>query len=539
MPMPDRMKQYLIYAARLLVLLLFSVSYIYAATDDFKIQQTIGIDTTPPSVPAGLSATPVATSQINLSWSSSTDDVLLSGYQVFRNGSQVATTTFPQYSDTGLSASTTYTYYVTAFDSSNNISASSTAVATTTLATSSPATSTPSSGGGGGGGSRIELQPSGLTILFLEVIPDTNSVIIHYTTEGFVRSVIRWGETTSYELGSLQEQLFSRTHETRITGLSPGTFYQFVIEGENNVGQYSTMTTGTFMTLQTFDSLPPSNVENLRAYSVGGDIVLEWENPPDPDFEKVRIMRSDSFFPSDTADGWFVYEGTNQRANDEDIAVPGTRQFYSVFSYDKNGNISSGAVVAIEIGKSTVTDVTDVTVIDEKQNEIKLSFDDISFLQDGRELSHLEGRQVTIDGTKQLTMRISYDVLPEHLKTILVTLADEEDGVEKTFSFILRISKEKTAYEAVLAPLGNAGIFPVRVSVFDFKTAQIGYAEGTLVSKIVFRTTVKDETFIEYFLRIISKFWEGYLLLFLLLLIIIFLLVRRLMRREDSEERQF
>ena len=58
-------------------------------------------------------------------------------YQVFRGNSQVATSTQTTYADTGLTASTTYTYVVKAFDSSGNISASSTlAAATTTIATS-------------------------------------------------------------------------------------------------------------------------------------------------------------------------------------------------------------------------------------------------------------------------------------------------------------------------------------------------------------------------------------------------------------------
>jgi hypothetical protein len=45
-------------------------------------------DTTPPSKPANLTATPTSTSQINLAWDASTDDVGVAGYKVFRNGTQ-------------------------------------------------------------------------------------------------------------------------------------------------------------------------------------------------------------------------------------------------------------------------------------------------------------------------------------------------------------------------------------------------------------------------------------------------------------------
>ena len=48
-------------------------------------------DTTPPSVPTVLTATAVSTTQINLSWTASTDNVGVSGYKIFRNGTQVAT----------------------------------------------------------------------------------------------------------------------------------------------------------------------------------------------------------------------------------------------------------------------------------------------------------------------------------------------------------------------------------------------------------------------------------------------------------------
>ena len=114
----------------------------HASTNTFTVQTSLGTDTTPPSVPTGLIATPIATSQINLVWASSTDDFTLSGYQVWRDAVQIATTSAPNYSDTGLIASTTYTYYVTAFDSFLNISASSTLVATTTLSSTTPPSTT-------------------------------------------------------------------------------------------------------------------------------------------------------------------------------------------------------------------------------------------------------------------------------------------------------------------------------------------------------------------------------------------------------------
>ena len=93
-------------------------------------------DTTPPSIPTGLSATTLSPSQINLSWNPSTDNVGVTGYRIFRNSSQIATTTTTSYADSGLASNSTYSYTVAAYDAAGNTSAQSQpATATTTAAT--------------------------------------------------------------------------------------------------------------------------------------------------------------------------------------------------------------------------------------------------------------------------------------------------------------------------------------------------------------------------------------------------------------------
>src|SRR5213595_3659096 len=99
-------------------------------------------DTTPPSVPTGLRATAVSSSQINLSWAASSDNVGVSGYRVFRDGTQIATTSATSFPNTGLSPSTTYSYTVAAFDAAGNLSAQSSPASATTPA--APDTTPPS-----------------------------------------------------------------------------------------------------------------------------------------------------------------------------------------------------------------------------------------------------------------------------------------------------------------------------------------------------------------------------------------------------------
>jgi len=82
-------------------------------------------DVTAPSRPTGLDATSLGAKRVDLSWSASEDDDAVAGYRIFRNGTQIATSEISRYSDTSVSASKTYSYYVVAVDFSGNPSSSS------------------------------------------------------------------------------------------------------------------------------------------------------------------------------------------------------------------------------------------------------------------------------------------------------------------------------------------------------------------------------------------------------------------------------
>lgn len=100
-------------------------------------------DTTAPSVPTGLTATPTSMTQVDLSWTASTDNVGVSGYRIFRNGTQVGTSSATTYSDTGLTKATTYAYTVLAYDAAGNPSAQTAPVSATTFSdTSAPSVPT-------------------------------------------------------------------------------------------------------------------------------------------------------------------------------------------------------------------------------------------------------------------------------------------------------------------------------------------------------------------------------------------------------------
>ncbi|MBI5258569.1 MAG: hypothetical protein HY855_18835 [Burkholderiales bacterium] len=93
---------------------------------------TVNADKSPPSVPGGLKTTAVESTQLGLSWSAATDNVGVSSYRVYRNGTLVASPGSPTHTDTGLQAATTYTYTVAACDAAGNCSAPSPGLRVTT-----------------------------------------------------------------------------------------------------------------------------------------------------------------------------------------------------------------------------------------------------------------------------------------------------------------------------------------------------------------------------------------------------------------------
>jgi glucose/arabinose dehydrogenase len=89
-------------------------------------------DSQPPTAPTGLTASAAGTT-VTLGWTASTDNVGVAAYDVYRDGTMVATVKGAvTVTDSGLGANTTYAYYVVARDAQGNVSAPSPTVTVTT-----------------------------------------------------------------------------------------------------------------------------------------------------------------------------------------------------------------------------------------------------------------------------------------------------------------------------------------------------------------------------------------------------------------------
>jgi chitodextrinase len=120
------------------------------ATNSFSFNASAGGgntggDTQAPTAPGGLTVSGTTANSASLSWSPSSDNVGVTGYDVYRGGQLAGSVTGTSFTDTGLSAATAYTYTVKAHDAAGNVSAASAAVTATTA--SGGGTTPPPAGG--------------------------------------------------------------------------------------------------------------------------------------------------------------------------------------------------------------------------------------------------------------------------------------------------------------------------------------------------------------------------------------------------------
>jgi chitodextrinase len=154
-------------------------------------------DNTPPSVPMNLTATIISPTQVNLTWTASTDpDSAVAGYNVYRNGSKIAATAVTSYQDTALIPDSTYTYTVSAYDAAGNTSAQSSPVSVTPM---DPPPSVPT---------KLTATAVSSTQVNLSWSPSTDNLgvagykIYRGTIPGILSQIATW-PTTSYSDGAL------------------------------------------------------------------------------------------------------------------------------------------------------------------------------------------------------------------------------------------------------------------------------------------------------------------------------------------------
>jgi chitinase len=192
-----------------------------------------GGDTTPPSIPTGLTSSSQTTSTIALSWTAATDAGGIKNYDVLRSGIVVGTVTTTSFTDTGLASNTAFSYAVRARDNAGNVSAASAAISVSTQ--------------GAAACTAVPSVPTGLT----SSSQTNSSVSLSWNASTATNC------TVSYRvfLGGTQNTTSTTTSAT-VSGLAANTSFTFTVAAVSSAG---TSAQSAPITVRTAANPPPTS----------------------------------------------------------------------------------------------------------------------------------------------------------------------------------------------------------------------------------------------------------------------------------------
>ncbi|GAA4275133.1 hypothetical protein GCM10022258_44290 [Aquimarina gracilis] len=181
-------------------------SFQYGEVEDYTV--VIGgatADTQAPTAPTALAATSVTETTLTLNWTASTDNVGVTGYDVYQGSSVLGTVTNTTANVTGLTANTAYQFSVIAKDAAGNESAASNVVNVTTA------------GGGGGTGC-------------------TSGITAFPYNEGFENTLGAWTQSTADDINWTVDASGTPSNGTGPSSANQGTYYIYVEASGNGTG---------------------------------------------------------------------------------------------------------------------------------------------------------------------------------------------------------------------------------------------------------------------------------------------------------------
>ena len=281
---------------------------------------TMSTDTIPPQPPTTLTATAVSETRIDLSWSGASDNLGVTGYQIFRNGSSTPVASVgaspTSYSDTGLTANTTYSYTVKAVDASGNTSVASPSASATTPDTTAPTPPT-SVTATAVSETQINLSWSGA---------NDNVGVTGYR-------IFRNGGATPIATVGASPTTYSNT------GLSAGTTYSYTVKAVDAAGNLSAASsTATATTLDTTPPLPPTTVTATAVSD--SQINIAWSGASDNvGVTGYRIFRNGGTTPIATV-------GPSPTSYSNTSLSAATTYSYTIKAVDAAGNVSNASTAA-------------------------------------------------------------------------------------------------------------------------------------------------------------------------------------------------
>ena len=275
---------------------------------------TDGTDTQAPTAPTNLAASSITQSSLILNWTASTDNIGVTGYDVFRNGTKINTSlvTTTTYNATGLSASTAYQFYVQAKDAAGNTSANSNTINVTTPDTQAPTAPT-----------NLNASAITQTSLTLSWTASTDNVGVtgYDVYQGGIKINGSLVTSTSFN----------------VSGLTASTAYQFYVQARDAAGNTSAnSSTLNVTTLAPPDTEAPTAPANLAASNITqSTLTLNWDASTD----NVGVTGYDVY-----RDGIKINPGivTSTSYNVTGLSALVTYSFY-VVAKDAAGNTSANS----------------------------------------------------------------------------------------------------------------------------------------------------------------------------------------------------
>ncbi|HAN77918.1 MAG TPA: secretion protein, partial [Bacteroidales bacterium] len=225
-------------------------AFSYGEVEDYTVVIAAGTaDTQAPTAPTSLAASNVTQTSLTLTWTASTDNVGVTGYEVYKGGVLYTTVTANTANVTGLTASTAYSFYVKAKDAAGNVSAASTTLNVTTTA---PAADT-----------QAPTTPTNLV---------ASSVAQTTLTLGWTASTDNVG-VTGYEVykgGVLYTTVTTTT--ANVTGLTAATAYAFYVKAKDAAGNVSVASTTLNVTTASAGGGMPTGYCTIK----GNNVTYEW-----------------------------------------------------------------------------------------------------------------------------------------------------------------------------------------------------------------------------------------------------------------------
>lgn len=274
-----------------------------------------GTDATAPAAPGSLAASLSSSTKVKLTWTAATDNVGVHAYDIYRNGSYLATTssTVTTYTDASIIAGAGYDYRVAARDLAGNTTSATTSV--------------------NGGGATDTTPPS---------TPGAFAV----TTPGATTAALSWTASTdnvgvaSYTIlrgGTAVASVAATSTSYVDSGLNPATAYTYQVAAKDVSGNASTPTDAITVTTPA-DTVAPTAPGTPAATSVtASQVGLGWA----PSTDDVGVLRYDIL-----RNGAVVGTTTGNTFTDTTVA-PGTAYSYAIRAYDAAGNSSTSGTLSV------------------------------------------------------------------------------------------------------------------------------------------------------------------------------------------------